>query len=218
MADLKSEKIANEIVRLENLLPGLQIEKEKAEAELADIYGKKLAGVLISKAELVSADSKLNLAEREPRFCAVAIKKFTKDLPEAILEERAALKLRRESLRPGAIQLRETLRKKIGVLILEAQVLKNHLCGDSGNVDLLSAVSHFFDGHFPDGESHKSELNNLVDKSWDNSKTAIRDSIIGQEIELDRLIGLNETKNINIEVEEILTRAREQAMQAQILG
>ena len=30
MADLKSEKIANEIVRLENLLPGLQIEKEKA--------------------------------------------------------------------------------------------------------------------------------------------------------------------------------------------
>lgn len=211
MSESKAIGIAGEIIRMENYLPGLQIFIEKAEAEAAEVLSKKLAGKSVTEKEEELTELKLTKAERAPKRYEAYIKVLQKKILAAVKEDREEKKLRRETLRPKEAQLKEVLRKKLGVLMLEAQVVYNHLHGDVYLVDLLKEVSLYFNDRHPEGPDHANEFMNLTAQAAIESKSALKDSVISQGAELDRLIAINENKNIDLEVEEILTRAREDA-------
>ncbi|MFA6216394.1 MAG: hypothetical protein WDL87_01910 [Candidatus Omnitrophota bacterium] len=210
MSEQKSMGIALEIVRLENDLPGFKSVIEKAEAEAAEVFSKKLSGKPVTQAEEDSADKKLTMAERMPKRYEAFLKRDRINLLAAVKEERADIKSRRDALRPKEARAKEDLRKKLGALVLEAEIIYNCLRGEVYLTDLLSTISYLFNDRFPDGQDHASEYKNLVDQAAVESKKLLEDSVISQGAELDRLIAINENKNIDLEVEEILTKAREQ--------
>lgn len=211
MGESKAKGIAGEIIRMENYIPGLQIFIEKAEAEAAEVLSKKLAGKSVTEKEEELADLKVVMAERAPKRYETYKKVLQKNLLAAVKEEREGLKLKRETLRPKEAQAKEVLRKKLAAIMLEAQVTRNCMRGEVYLVDLLKEVSLYFDDRYPEGQDHASEYKNLTDQAEVESKEALKDSVISQGAELDRLIAINENKNIDFEVEEILTRAREDA-------
>lgn len=212
MNDLKAKNLGQEFVRGEDkLLPNLDIEKKKTEGELANIYGKKLSGVGFSEAELASVDSKLLRIEQEQKFSTIAIKKIRENGIEAVKEELISLKRERDALRPGESQLQETLRKKLGKILVEAQVVYNQSKGNPYHTEVVAGFSYLFDGQFPDGADKPSEYVKMLKEVEVLSKGYLKNSVIVRAQELEHEISVRENRDPSLVFEEIVAKIREDA-------